>query len=35
MFLIVFNTGHALPLRSEGFCVRESVAVKPPINLAI
>ncbi len=27
MLLIMFKTRHALPLRAEGFCVREEVAV--------
>lgn len=31
----MFKTGHALPLRAEGFCVRESVAVKLQIIRAI
>jgi hypothetical protein len=31
----MFKTGHALPLRVEGFYVRETVAVNPQINRAI
>jgi hypothetical protein len=31
----MFKTGHALPLRAEGFCVREVVAVIPQNNHAI
>ncbi len=31
----MLKTGHALPLRAEGFCVRESVAVNPQIVRAI
>ena len=30
MLLIMFNTRHALPLRAEGFCVREGVAIYTP-----
>ena len=29
MFLTMIRTRHALPLRAEGFCVREAVAAKP------
>ena len=35
MFLIMFKTGHALPLRAEGFHVREAVAGHPQYNQAI
>lgn len=35
MFLIMFNTRHALPLRAEGFRVREVVAVHPQNRHAI
>ena len=35
MFLIMFNTRHALPLRAEGFHVREAVAVNTADSHAI
>lgn len=35
VLLIMFKTGHALPLRAEGFCVREAVAVNPQNICAI
>ena len=31
----MIKTGHALPLRAEGFCVREVVALNPQISHAI
>jgi hypothetical protein len=35
VFLIMFNTRHALPLRAEGYPVREAVAVHPQNRHAI
>ena len=35
MFLIMFKTRHALPLRGEGFQVREAVAAHPQNRHAI
>lgn len=35
MFLIMFKTRHALPLRAEGFQVREAVAVNMANSHAI
>ena len=31
----MFETGHALPLRTEGFCLRKIVALNPQTSHAI